>query len=99
VVGLALGGRGMIITNAGPIQNLTSYGRAKVYGGEASASLDIVLGNHFALRFAGEFAQVGFQFLNVGMLSNNLDGEPTTPDVGGLADRSISGSATLAVMY
>ncbi len=99
MVAFSLGGRGMIITNAGPIQNLNSYGRAKVYGGEAGASIDIVLGNRFALRFAGEVAQVGFQFLNVGMLSNNLDGDPMTPDVGGLADRSISGSATLAVLY
>ena len=89
----------MIITNAGPIQNVTSYGRAKVFGFEGGASIDVVLGNRFALRFAGEFAQVGFQFLNVGALSNNLDGDPTTQDVGGLADRSISGSATLAVLY
>ena len=99
MVAFSLGGRGMIITNAGPIQNLTSYGRAKVLGFEGSASIDIVLGNRFALRFAGEFAQVGFQFLNVGALSNNLDNDPTTPDVGGLADRSIGGSATLAVIY
>jgi hypothetical protein len=99
MVAFSLGGRGMIITNAGSIQNLTSYGRAKVFGFEGSAAIDIVLGNRFALRFAGEFAQVGFQFLNVGALSNNLDNDPTTPDVGGLADRSIGGSATLAVMY
>jgi len=99
MVAFSLGGRGMIITNAGPIQDLTSYGRAKVFGFEGSAAIDIVLGNRFALRFAGEFAQVGFQFLNVGALSNNLDNDPTTPDVGGLADRSIGGSATLAVMY
>jgi hypothetical protein len=99
MVAFSLGGRGMIITNAGPIQNVTSYGRAKVLGFEGSAAIDIVLGNRFALRFAGEFAQVGFQFLNVGALSNNLDNDPTTPDVGGLADRSIGGSATLAVIY
>ena len=99
MVAFSLGGRGMLITNAGPIQNVTSYGRAKVLGFESSASIDIVLGSRFALRFAGEFAQVGFQFLNVGALSNSLDKDSTTLDVGGLADRSISGSATLAVMY
>jgi len=99
MVAFSLGGRGMVITNAGPIQNATSYGRAKVYGVEAGASVDVVLGNRFALRFAGEFVQVGFQFTGVGNLAKNLDGDTTTQDVGGLADRSIGGSATLAVMY
>jgi hypothetical protein len=99
MVALALGGRGMIITDAGPITRATSYGRGKVYGVDAFASVDVVLGNRFALRFAGEFAQIGFQFTGVGALSNGLDGDPTTVDVGGLADRSIGGSATLAVMY
>jgi hypothetical protein len=99
MVAFSLGGRGMVITNAGPIQNATSYGRAKVYGVEGGASVDVVLGNRFALRFAGEFVQVGFQFTGVGNLAKNLDGDNTTQDVGGLADRSIGGSATLAVMY
>ncbi|HEX2691275.1 MAG TPA: hypothetical protein VHN14_31900 [Kofleriaceae bacterium] len=99
MVALSLGSRGLLITNAGPIQRLTSYGRAKVYGIQALASVDVVLGNHFALRFAGEFVQIGFQFTGAGALSNNLDGDPTTQDVGGLADRSIGGSATLAILY
>jgi hypothetical protein len=43
--------------------------------------------------------QVGFSFQGVGQLSNNLDGDPMSKDVGGLADRSIGGAATLAVMY
>jgi hypothetical protein len=99
MVAFTLGGRGMIITNAGPIQNLDSYGRAKVYGVQGGASVDVVLGNRFALRFAGEFVQIGFAFTGVGALSNNLDGDPGTKDVGGLADRSIGGTATLAVLY
>jgi len=99
MVALALGGRGMIITDAGPITRATSYGRAKVYGVEAVAAVDVVLGNRFALRFAGEFVQIGFQFTGVGALASGLDGDTTTTDVGGLADRSIGGSATLAVMY
>jgi hypothetical protein len=99
MVAFGVGGRGMIITNAGSIQNANSYGRAKVYGFEANALVDVVLGSRFALRFSGEFAQVGFQFQGVGALSNNLDGDPASQDVGGLADRSFGGAATLAVMY
>jgi hypothetical protein len=99
MVALSFGGRGMLITNAGPIQTGASYGRAKVYGAQAVAAFDVMLGSRFAVRLAGEFTQVGFAFQGVGQLSNGLDGDMTTQDVGGLADRSIGGSATLAVIY
>jgi hypothetical protein len=98
-VAFVAGGRGLLITRTGPIQNGTSYGRAKVYGVEAMAALDVVLGTRFALRFSGEFVQIGYTFDGVGALSNGLDGDPSKPDVGGLTDRSIGGAATLAVMY
>jgi hypothetical protein len=96
---LTAGGRGLIITDAGPIQQPTSYGRAKVYGVYASGGLDIVLGNRFAIRLLAEFQQVGFSFTGTGDMARNRDMDPDTKDVGGAADRSIGGSATLAVLY
>jgi hypothetical protein len=96
---LIFGGRALIITDAGPIQQPTSYGRAKVFGAWAQAGFDIVLGNRFAIRLVGEFQQVGFAFTGTGDLSRNRDMDPDTKDVGGLSDRSIGGSATLAVLY
>lgn len=96
---LTASGRGLIITNAGPIQEPTSYGRAKVYGVAASGGLDIVLGNRFAIRLLGEFQQVGFAFTGTGDLARNRDKDPDTKDVGGMADRSVGGSVTLAVLY
>ena len=100
MVAFALGGHGMVITNAGPIQKATSYGRARVYGATGVAALDIVFGQHLGLRFSGEFTQVGFSFLGgATTLANTLDNDPARQDVGGLADRSLGGSATLSVMY
>jgi hypothetical protein len=98
-IAFGLGGRGLIVTNAGTIQTLSSYGRAKVYGFDGVASIDVMIAPRFAVRVAGQFTQVGFSFTGAGDLSNNLDGDPTTPDVGGLADRTISGTAMLAVVY
>jgi hypothetical protein len=98
-VAFVAGGRGMFIPRTGPIQKGASYGRAKVYGAQVFGALDVVLGTRFALRFSGEFVQIGYTFEGVGELSNGLDGDPDNPDVGGLADRSIGGAATLAVMY
>jgi hypothetical protein len=97
MVAFALGGRAMLISNAGPIQKATSYGRARVYGAEGIAALDIAFGQHLGLRFSGEFTQIGFSFLGGGALTN-LDTDPAQ-DVGGLADRSIGGAATLTVLY
>jgi hypothetical protein len=100
MVAFTAGGRGLVVADAGPIVKATSYGRAKVYGVDATVALDVVLGSHFALRFAGEYTQIGFSFLGgTNTLANTLDGDPTHQDVGGLADRSLGGTATLAVLY
>jgi hypothetical protein len=99
MIAFTLGGRGLLVTGAGPIQKPESYGRARVYGVDGLAAVDVVIASRFALRFSGEFHQIGFNFLGGGQLSNGLDGNLMTKEVGGLADRSIGGAATLAVMY
>jgi hypothetical protein len=96
---IAIGARGLIVTSAGAIQDGTSYGQAQVFGGEVAAALEVMLTRRFALRIAGVFSQVGFSFKGKGDLSNNLDGDPSSKDVSGMSDRSLGGSATLAVVY
>lgn len=88
-----------LIQDAGPIQKLDQYGRARVFGVTAQAGFDIVLGNRFAIRLVGEFAQFGFSFVGNGFRTTSLDGEPDSKDIGGALDRSIGGAATLAVLY
>jgi hypothetical protein len=97
MVAFSAGGRAMIITNAGSIQKVSSYGRARVYGGEAIAALDVALGQHIGLRFSGEFSQIGFKFLGGGALTD--PDADSKQDVGGLADRSIGGAGMLTVLY
>ena len=99
VVALTFGGKALVIYDAGAIQNPESYGQAKVFGGQAEAGLDIVLGDRFAIRLVGEFTQVGFAFTGTGQLARARDRDPDTKDIGGAADRSIGGAATLAVLY
>lgn len=98
-VALIAGGEGWLIMNAGEIQRNTSYGQARVFGGSGRAGLDIILGDRFAVRLVGEFSQVGYSFTGKGVLSNNRDGDPMSTDIGGAADRSFGGAATLAVLY
>lgn len=91
-------GYGMLVRNAGQIQDNAYYGQAKVLGFGGQAGFDITFANRFALRLVGEFTQIGYAFTGTGERTNNLDDDPEK-DVGGMADRSIGGSATLGVLY
>jgi hypothetical protein len=96
---LTFGGQAIFLTSAGPIQELDSYGQAKVTGGSGSVSLDILLTKHVALNLRGEATQIGYKFTGNGAMSNNRDMTPSTIDIGGAADRYIGGVGTLAVLY
>jgi hypothetical protein len=96
---LVLGGQAILLTSAGPIQGLDSYGQAKVTGGSGSAGFDIVLGNHLAINLRGEATQIGYAFTGNGTQANNRDMDPTTKDIGGAADRYLGAAATIAILY
>ncbi|HET9993301.1 MAG TPA: hypothetical protein VFQ65_32415 [Kofleriaceae bacterium] len=96
---LVFGGQAILLTSAGPIQGLDSYGQAKVTGGSGSAGFDIVLGNHLAISLRGEATQIGYAFTGNGAMANNRDMDPTTKDIGGAADRYLGVAATIAILY
>jgi hypothetical protein len=98
-VALVLGGQALLVTDTGQIQQLYSYGQAKVTGGQGMAGIDIVIANRVALKIAGEYAQLGFKFTGNGEQTYNRDLDPATADVGGASDKYIGGVATLAVLY
>ena len=99
MVALVLGGEAYLVTNTGGIQKLNSYGQARVTGGEGYAGLDVSIGKRLAVRAVAEASQLGFAFTGNGELANNRDGDSTTKDVGGAADRVIGGSLTFGVLY
>jgi hypothetical protein len=92
-------GRGIFVTTTGAIQTAAQYGQAKVTGGEAMLGVDIGIGKRIAVRVIGEATQMGFAFTGTGQMANNRDGDPTTKDVGGAADRYLGGALTLGVLY
>lgn len=98
-VALFAGGGSLLALRAGSIQQPEQYGQAKITSIEADAGIDIVFAKRYAVRFTGEFALFGFSFKGNGAMSNARDGDPTTIDVGGAADRYIGGAATFGVMY
>jgi hypothetical protein len=98
-VALYGGGAALLITDAGPIEEQTQYGQAKVIGLQADAGLDITIKDRFGIRLEGDYAQIGFAFVGNGTEAVDRDGDPTTIDVGGAADRYYGGSVTFSVMY
>jgi len=98
-VAIVVGGEVILLNSAGPIQNLDSYGQAKITGGSGMVGLDIQIARHIAFDLRGELTQVGYAFTGNGAMANNRDGDPTSKDVGGAADRYIGGVATIAVFY
>lgn len=96
---VTLGGRALLVTSAGAIQRADQYGPGTILGGSASAGLEIMLGNHVAVRLAGEATQLDFSFAGTGTLANSRDGNAQTIDVRGATDRYLGGAATLAVLY
>jgi hypothetical protein len=96
---VTVAGRGLIVADAGQIQQADQYGTATVMGLSGSAGLEVLFGSHVALRVAGEATQISFTFTGNGALSNNRDGNTATVDVKNASDSYIGGVATLAVMY
>ncbi|HEU0029462.1 MAG TPA: hypothetical protein VFQ53_02430 [Kofleriaceae bacterium] len=94
-----VGGEALLVQDAGPIQEADSYGRAKVFGIDSQAGLDLVIKNRFAFRALAEYNRIGFAFTGKGDLANNRDGDPDTIDIGGALDQTIGGSLTFAVLY
>jgi hypothetical protein len=99
VLAFVVGGRALGVLDAGPIQQPDQYGQSRVFGAQANAGLDLVLGGRYAIRIVGELSQFGFAFVGNGMMSNARDGDPTTKDVSGATDRSFGGAATFGVLY
>lgn len=96
---LVFGAEGMLLTSAGPIQELDSYGQATITGGTATVGFDILFAKHVGVALRGEATQIGYKFTGNGALANDRDMEPSSKDIGGAADRYIGGSATLAILY
>ena len=93
-------GRALFVSKAGPIQRSEMYGKAKIFGFNTEAGLDLVISNRFAFRAMFEFTQFGYTFdSQSGQLTKIRDGDPASRDMGGAQDRSIGGVATLAVLY
>jgi hypothetical protein len=98
-VAIIAAGRGIFVTTTGAIQTAAQYGQAKVTGAEGTFGVDINIAKRIAVRVIGEVTQMGFAFTGTGQMSNNRDGDPSTKDVGGAADRYIGAALTLGVSY
>ena len=90
--------RCLAITSAGPIQEATSYGGAKLTGLEASAGFEIKATPNVFVDVGGSFTQIGYAFVGNGEESNNRDLQEGQ-DVGGASDRYLGVIGTIGYLY
>jgi len=98
-VAIIAGIDGLLMLEAGPIQNTSSYGPAKVYGLEAIGGVDIAIARRLGLRVAAEYSLISFSFGAKGMMAVNRDNDaPRRMSTAPPTDRSAS-PATLGLVY
>jgi tetratricopeptide (TPR) repeat protein len=90
---------GMLVFDAGPIEDLKNYGKATVYGIAAVGGAEIAVGKRIGVRVALEYSRIDLAFNGNGEKANNGDGDPTTVDVTGATDSAIGIAATISVVY
>jgi hypothetical protein len=100
MIALAAYGKGMFVSNAGPIQKAEMYGKAKIFGVQGEAGLDVVIANRVAVKAMFEITQFGYTLQGSGgALANSRDMDPMSRDIGGARDRSLGGVVTVGVLY
>ena len=98
-IAMSFGAGALLLTGAGSVQTQAQYGQATITGAEGNISLDILITQRIGVKLGFDAAQIGFAFKGNGVQTNDRDGDPSTQDVGGAADRYLGGAATLSVMY
>jgi TolB-like protein len=96
---LSFGAGALLLTGAGPIQTQEQYGQATVTGVEGDLGFDIFFTQRIGMKLEFDAAQIGYKFKGNGEMTNDRDGDPSTQDVGGAADRYFGGALTLVVLY
>ncbi|HEX4450863.1 MAG TPA: hypothetical protein VH143_08345 [Kofleriaceae bacterium] len=96
---LSFGVGALLLTGAGPIQTQAEYGQATVTGVEGDLGFDILFTRRIGMKIEFDAAQIGYKFKGNGEMTNDRDGDPSTQDVGGAADRYLGGALTLVVLY
>jgi TolB-like protein len=96
---LSFGAGALLLTGAGPISTQEQYGQATVTGAEGDLGFDIFFTQRIGMKLEFDAAQIGYKFKGNGEMTNDRDGDPSTQDVGGAADRYFGGALTLVVLY
>jgi tetratricopeptide (TPR) repeat protein len=92
---------GMLILDAGPIQNPDSYGGGFAYGIEASSGAEYIMSRRFHVygRLAAEYSHIAVAFDDGNIMTAGRDAELSTKDINGAIDQSITVTLTIGLGY
>ena len=91
--------RFLVVTSPGTMERQNQYGPATILGFDSSAAVEYRFANSFVVRGGVRISGITFDFDGSGVLVNNRDGDPDTPDVGGALDLYLGGYAMLGYLF
>ena len=87
------------VLSAGEMTDMDKFGGASMLGIDFDVGLEYRPLARLVVKAGGRFTQIGYAFDGSGAMANNLDGDPTSKDVGGATDRYFGGYLTAGWLF
>jgi opacity protein-like surface antigen len=91
--------RYMLVLSDGDFSNAANYGTSTVAGIDVDAGLEFRLMPRLPIHAGFRYTRIAYTINGDGDLSNNLDGNPNTQDVGGALDVYLGGYVTAGYIF
>jgi hypothetical protein len=98
-VHISAGGRLLLITNAGDVQEIDQYGAATITSYAVDTGLEFLATPNWRVRAIGSYTTVAMQFIGNGEQTYLRDGDPGDVDVLGANDRYLGGIVSVGYVY
>jgi hypothetical protein len=89
----------LLILGSGDFSNDDNYGPGSVAGVDFEGGLEYRLTPRLPIHVGVHYVRIAYDFDGTGDRANNLDMDPSTPDVGGALDEFLGGYATVGYIF
>jgi len=96
---LLLDARYLLVLSSGEFSETANYGGGSVAGVDFDGGLEWRLMPRLPVHVGMRYVRIAYDFDGSGMQTNNLDGDPSTPDVGGALDEYLGGYVTAGYIF
>ena len=91
--------RYLLVLGSGEFSDQNNYGSGSTVGVDFEGGLEYRLMPRLPIHVGVHYVRIAYDFDGTGNLANNLDMDPSTPDVGGALDEYLGGYATVGYIF